>query len=311
MGRVTSCQSSWQCPVEFGDVGGEHQPLVGCLGPPPDGDVLEQVPQTQDSGLSHRDRDRLGSRLSPAPVAGPVPDQELLDVTAFQTAQCGDFWVVGREELRERQEVVDQGLDRARAQHTRTGLHVTQQDDADGLGHRHLREALLQRPRPRTTPRWLVMDSEFEQELTQARQPGPVGPQRGPGQVHGLCQLLIELIDHALVQVADRAAVPGQHDRETFVENGVDPVAGPPQLQPRGSGSVKVLIVVVLDDVAEPGQVLRAGQFQVKAQLTRADQEGHQRPGAGALELQDSVDGRLHHPRERVRMGSKEEPGRT
>ena len=34
-------QRAWQRPVELGNVGGEHQPTGGCLGPAPGGDVLE------------------------------------------------------------------------------------------------------------------------------------------------------------------------------------------------------------------------------------------------------------------------------
>ncbi len=124
-------QGPGQWAAQFRDVGGEHQLAGGGLGPAPGGDVLEHVAQGQDRGLGDAvaDRDRSGLAAPPVPV--PVEGQELHDVVPAQLPQAGDLPVVGSQELAERQQVVDQTLDRVRSQHGCPGLHVAHQHGAD------------------------------------------------------------------------------------------------------------------------------------------------------------------------------------
>ena len=89
-------------------------------------------------------------------------------MAALEAGQVGNVAVVGGEELREWQQVVDQGLDRAGAHHGGAGGDVTQKRGPDRVGHVDVGKALLQRSPPRASPGWLVMDTELEQQLAQA-----------------------------------------------------------------------------------------------------------------------------------------------
>ena len=106
-------------------------------------------------------------------------------MAALKAGQGGNVAVVGGEELREWQQVVDQGLDCAGPHHRRAGGDVAQQCGADRVGHVNVGEALLQRPPPWAAPGWQVMDTELVQQLAQAGQAGPVRAGRGPR--HGRC----------------------------------------------------------------------------------------------------------------------------
>ena len=230
-------------------------------------------------------------------------------MAALQAPQAGDLAVMGGEELRERKQVVDQRLHRAGPQHAGADLDIAQQHRPDRFGHLHLGESFLQGPRPGTSPRRCLVDAGLEQQLTQAGQPGPVGAQRGPGQLHRLAQLLVEIRDHVLAELGDGAAVPGQQHCETLTEHGVDPAGGPSQPQSGVPCGGEVLGVAGFDDGAQSGEVLGSGELQIQSEPAGADQEHQQRPGAGASQLGDPVRSRQVHPGAQIQMGGHEGSG--
>lgn len=120
--------------VKLGDVRGKQQPPRGGIGPVPGGDVIEQVPDGQHGGVHDGRGDRPAGSLAAGPPAAPLPtavvEQERLNVLTFQEGQAGDVRVLGVEEFGERQQVVDERLDRLRAQHGAAQRHVTHQGRA-------------------------------------------------------------------------------------------------------------------------------------------------------------------------------------
>ncbi len=138
-------------------------------------------------------------------------------MAALEAGQVGNVAVVGGEELRERQQVVDQGLDRARPQHGGAGVDVPQQGGPDRLGHGDVGEALLQRSPPGAASGWLVEDGELEQYLAQAGQARPVRAGRGTGHGGHLLELNLEALQILGVQRCYGAAGNGQDDSQTLV----------------------------------------------------------------------------------------------
>jgi uncharacterized small protein (DUF1192 family) len=62
----------------------------------------------------------------------------------LQHREAEHLGVLGVQELRERQQVVDEGLDRLLAQHGAAQRDVTKQAHPDLLGHRDGREPVLE-----------------------------------------------------------------------------------------------------------------------------------------------------------------------
>ncbi len=84
----------------------------GPITPSPQCDVVEEVPQCENGGVDDRCRHRPVPGEASPPGAGAVPDQELLDVDSFEVGQSGHVWVVLGQERPERDQVVDEPIDR-------------------------------------------------------------------------------------------------------------------------------------------------------------------------------------------------------
>ena len=101
-----------QRPWQAGHVAGEDQPALGPVGPSPQGDVIEEVPDGQHGAVHGWGRDTLVAGDPAAPGAGAVPGQERFDVAAFELGERGEVGELRGEELAEEDEVVDQPVHR-------------------------------------------------------------------------------------------------------------------------------------------------------------------------------------------------------
>ena len=146
------------------------EPALGLVGPSPQGDVVEEVPDGQHGAVHGRGRDALVAGDPAAPGPGPVPGKEGFDVVAFELGDRGDGRELLTEERPERDEVVDQPVRRGPRQHRGPGLHITGHGAPDAVS-RDDRQAFLGRGTRRAALGRLRELTALEQQLAQAEQP--------------------------------------------------------------------------------------------------------------------------------------------
>src|SRR5581483_1547597 len=177
----------------------EEELTGGAVGPAPQADVIEEVPDGQHGGMNNGVGDALGASLaaSPRPLVA-VPDEERLDVAAFELAERADVGAVRAEELTEGHQIVDQAVDGLGGQHRRPGFHVSGQRFSDRRtwnGH----EAFGDRRAPPAAGRRGVDDVELVEELTSAVEAGQVGPAAPVTDRRRSSQASSEVVEHPTV----------------------------------------------------------------------------------------------------------------
>ena len=163
-----------QRPWQAGHVTGEDQPALGPVGPSPQGDVVQEVPDGQHGSVHGCGRNPLVAGNPAAPGPGRIPGQEGFDVVTFKLGERGDGRELRAQERPEGNEVVHQPVHRGPRQHRSPGLHVAGHSAPD-IRNRDDREPFLRRAARRAALGRLRELAALEQQLAQAEQtPAPL-----------------------------------------------------------------------------------------------------------------------------------------
>jgi hypothetical protein len=281
-------------------VGGRMQTAACCWGrcPTPAGDVVEEHAQVDDVVVELDQRNRAAAAVGASPGPVPGPGKERLQVDgALQLVQPPDRRVMLSQPVAQHHDGLGARVDAGRLQGGGDRGDVTDDLAADlGLADR-LDEFGGASCGRAGLAGWTANQPELVAGVLEREQAGAgVGAGRGR-QVRRMLQVGGDADEVVLGEPVQRLARPAAHGGKGQHADLTDPVAAPAQPPPHLGDPAHI---VGMAPGPGGGQLDTAGlgeqQLQVRAEMTRDEAPGQQRPRLGAVQVDQPLRGRTTHP---------------